>query len=117
MNVELEETEFYAEDLIALLQAEGLKSAKVYQSGGGTATFEIREEPQDEALLIGPGSYDWRNSAKSVFTTDELSYGADQYDVDGELKDEDPEQFYIHPDAELTEVARLVAAEYRKLNS
>lgn len=116
MPVELESTEFYAEDLIKALHAEGLASAKVYQSGGGTATFEIREEPQDEALLIGPGSYDWRDSSKSVFTTDELSYGADSYDVEGELKDEDPEQFYIHPDTELPEVARLVAAEYRKMN-
>lgn len=116
MTVQLEATEFYAEDLIAALSEAGLRNAIVYQSGGGTATFEIREEPQDEALLIGPGSYDWKNPAKSVFTTDELSYGADSYDVDGELKDEDPEQFYIHPDAELSEVARLVTAEYRKMN-
>lgn len=116
MTTPLEETEFYAEDLIAALVAEGLTSAKVYQSGGGCATFEIRQEPQDDAVLIGPGSYDWRNSEKSVFTTDELSYGADPYDVDGEQKDHDPQEFYVASGTPLDEVAKAVASEYRRLN-
>lgn len=116
MTTPLEATEFYAEDLIAALVAEGLTSATVYQSGGSTATFEIRQEPQDDAVLIGPGSYNWREAGKSVFTTDELFYGADPYDVDGNMKDEDPQEFGVESGAALEEVAKAVATEYRRLN-
>lgn len=116
MTTQLEATEFYAEDLIAALAAEGLTSANVYQSGGGTATFEIRQEPEDDAVLIGPGSYNWREAGKSVFTTDELFYGADPYDVDGNMKDEDPKEFSITSGASLEEVAKAVTKEYRRLN-
>lgn len=116
MTDALEETEFYAEDLIKALVAEGLTSAVVYQSGGNCATFEIRQEPQDDAVLIGPGSYNWREAGKSVFTTDELSYGADPYNVDGDLKDEDPQEFSVESGASLEQVAKLVAEEYRRLN-
>ena len=115
MTSKLESTEFYAKDLIEAFAKEGI-TATVFQSGGGTATFEIRTEPHHEAFLIGPGSYDWNNPALSVFTTDELSYGEDQYDVDGEMKDADPENFYIVPETPLGDVAKEIAEAYRKLN-
>lgn len=117
MTTTLESTEFYAKDLIDALAKEGI-TAVVFQSGGNTATITTLISQSDhEAFLIGPGSYDWNVPSKSVFTTDELSYGEDQYDAEGELKDVDPESFYIVPETPIAEVAKIIAEAYRKRNN
>lgn len=117
MTAQLESTEFYAKDLIDALAKEGV-TAVVFQSGGNTATITTLISQSDhEAFLIGPGSYNWDRPGQSIFTTDELSYGEDQYDAEGELKDEDPESFYIVPETAIADVAKEIAEAYRKRNN
>lgn len=116
MTTTLEETEFYAKDLVAALVVEGL-IARVEQTGGGTATFYVQNAPTEEPILIGPGSFSWGNPGNSVFTTEELFIGEDSYDLNDELKDYDPECVSPTLDATLEEVAKMVKVEYDKLNA
>jgi len=112
----LEETEFYAKDLVAELVVVGLV-AYVEQTGGGTATIRVQNAPTEEVILIGPGSYAWGTPGNSVFTTEELFIGEDSYDLNDELKDYDPEAVSPALDATTAEIALMVKAEYDKLNS
>lgn len=116
MTTSLEETVFFAKDLIDALEAEGV-TAVVFQSGGNCATIEIRQEPHHEAFLVGPGSYNWNNPSQSIFTTDELSYGEDVYDVDGEMKEADPVETIVEPNTPLPQVAKEIAEAYRLRNT
>lgn len=116
MTTTLEETEFYAKDLVAELVVIGLV-AYVEQTGGGTATMRVQNTPTEEPVLIGPGSFSWGNPGNSVFTTEELFIGEDSYDLNDELKDYDPECVSPAMDATVEEIAQLVKAEYDKLNS
>jgi hypothetical protein len=112
----LEETEFYAKDLIAELVVVGL-IARVEQTGGGTATIFVQNAPTEEPILIGPGSYNWGTAGNSVFTTEELYIGEDSYDLNDELKDYDPEAVSPAMDATVAEIAQMTKTEYDKLNS
>lgn len=112
----LEETEFYAKDLLSALTAVGL-TATVDQTGGGTATFYVQNAPTEEPILIGPGSFAWGNPGNSVFTTEDLYIGEDSYDLNDELKDYDPEAVSPALDATMEEIALMTKVEYEKLNA
>lgn len=107
--------EFRADILLSALSEQGL-TAHLYQSGGGTATIDIRNEPQHENLLLGPGSFNWKKPGLSVFTTDDFYYGGDLYDADGNEKPADPESFAVAPGTHVTAIAEMVAREYFKVN-
>lgn len=51
----------------------------VWQSGGGTATLTIIPtgglEPDQVAVLVGPGTYDWGTPERSRFYFEDLSVG------------------------------------------
>lgn len=74
-----------AGSLIRALSERGW-SAHVEQTGGGVATLYSRrtytdEEGNERAYVIaGPGSYEWRTPARSLFWWEELSVGRD---IDG----------------------------------
>jgi 3'-phosphoadenosine 5'-phosphosulfate sulfotransferase (PAPS reductase)/FAD synthetase len=112
---EIEGNQFYARDLIDALKNEGIHSAWVWQSGGGTATFVIKENDAHMSFTAGPGSYNWTDAPTSVFTTDELYYGQEYNDY-VEKFDSEPEEFPIAPGTPIPEIARAIAAEYRKVN-
>lgn len=108
---------FPASDLLEPLKAEGLDKATVEQTGGGTATFYIQQEPHHDMVTVGPGSFHWGEPDKSLFTLDEFYYGMDCYDNDGELRDEDPENHRILPGTSMADAAKTIAEFYRKLNN
>ena len=81
----LEANEFYGGDLVAALKEAGFENAFVNQTGGGTATIYVSQSKErtagkvDEIILGGPGSYQWGDPGKSVFTTDDFYIGEEQY--------------------------------------
>ena len=104
---------FKASELIEEMRRHGFE-LQVTQTGGGTATLELQAEGHD-LFLIGPGSYDWANPEDSVFTTDELSYGLDMWEDDGEtLRAEPPQEHMIPPITRLKEAAGIIATAYRQ---
>lgn len=111
----MSENEYFdASVLIEALKAEGL-DAHVWQSGGGTATFYVKQEPTHKEFLIGPGSYHWEQPGKSLFTTDELYAGVD---VDDDNYDAafDGDGITIEPGTSIEDSAKQIAAEYRRVN-
>ena len=108
---------FPASDLLEPLKAEGLDKAYVEQTGGGTATFYIQQEKHHEMVTAGPGRFDWGNPDNSEFTLGEFYYGMDCYDNDGDLRDEDPENFQILPGTSMADAAKAIAEFYRNLNN
>jgi hypothetical protein len=100
---------FDAGDLVDALKAEGL-DAHVGQSGGGTATLYMKQDPAHDEFLIGPGSYHWEDSRKSLLTTDELYYGLDANEH------ADPDMFTVTPGTSIPDMAKQIADAYRTHN-
>lgn len=104
---------FPARELVDAMKAEGFE-LNVTQTGGGTATFELRSEGH-RTFLIGPGAFDWGNALESQFTTSELYYGPDQYDDEGEpLEIPEDEEKTVKPGTPMAEIAKEIAANYRR---
>jgi hypothetical protein len=115
---EIEAGWFPASELLDALKAEGIEDAWVWQSGGGTATFMLPNESTGLPMLVGPGSYHWEDSTKSLFTMDELSYAIDHndwYERFG-LEAEEPENHDIDPSTSIADAAKQIAEQYRKYN-
>lgn len=113
--MEIEDTEFYAENLIKALEEAGFK-AYVEQTGGGTATLYANKVEGDNKILGGPGSYNWREPGKSVFTSDEFFVGEDAYDNDDQPKDHDPESVASESGDDVPALVALFVSEYEKHN-
>ena len=120
----LEDNEFYGEELVKALKEAGFKTAFVEQTGGGTATIYARKteedtpyKERDEHVLGGPGSFDWENSGKSVFTSDEFAIGEEMYYADGETeKDWDPESEWTEAGTSIEEMVAIFEKMYVKAN-
>lgn len=97
--MDLESSEFYGGELVSSLKAAGWTDSYVEQTGGGTATIYARKIETEEYILGGPGSFNWNDPSKSVFTTDEFVVGEDQFDLAGEEKDHDPFMLSVETDA------------------
>lgn len=110
----LGENEFYGRDLIAALQAEGLK-ATIEHTGGGTATMYVDNDPAHEMIVVGPGYFGEGNTG-AIFTTDEMFYSLDYLDRNDNYRAVDPEMFEIAPGTPLQAAARQIAAKYREVN-
>ncbi|MDR6989315.1 hypothetical protein J2Y66_003830 [Paenarthrobacter nitroguajacolicus] len=107
---------FPARELVTAMKAEGLE-LQVGQTGGGTATFFL-QKGGSHTFLIGPGSFNWSEPLESQFTTAELYYGPDQYDEDGEpVEFPDDEEKTIAPGTPMAEIAKEVAANFRRFNT
>lgn len=91
MAEQLNDTQFYGESLLPMLHARGFE-AYVEHTGGHCATFMVTKTGSNDRILIGPGSFNWDEPGKSVFTTDELAIGADLYYVDDTERDADPDE-------------------------
>ena len=107
---------FFAKELTDPIKAEGLK-VNTCQSGGGTATLYIEDpnKPQHDMFLVGPGSYNWGNPDMSQFTMDELSYGLDHWEDDGEeMREEEPESVSIDPSTSVPDAAKQIVAAFKK---
>lgn len=104
---------FQAKELVDAVKAEGFE-LHVLQTGGGTATFELKAEGYP-VYLIGPGSYNWGAPLESEFTTSELYYGPDHYDEDGEPVDvPENEEKTVTPGTAIADVAKEIVAAYRQ---
>lgn len=107
---------FPARGLTEAMVTEGFE-LQVGQTGGGTATFFLQSEGS-HTFLIGPGSYDWNDPLESQFTTAELYYGSDHYDGDGEpVEIPDDEEKTITPGTPMADIAKEVAAAFRRFNT
>lgn len=95
--------------LVDALKEHGL-DANIWQSGGGTATLTIKQDPSHDEVLIGPGSYHWEDPRKSLLTTDELYYGLDA----GEM--EDTIDGTVAPGTSIPDAAKQIADAYKAHN-
>ncbi len=110
--MELEETQFYARELIDALKAVGFRDTTVEQTGGGTATIYARKDTE-EHLLGGPGWFNWLHPSESVFTTDELFVGETDYAPEGvEDKDWDPHTIQITSGASTADIVKAFEEVY-----
>lgn len=91
----------------------------VTQTGGNTATLVFRKDPEDNAILAGPGVFNWNAPALSEFSTGEFYYGPDTIGLngDGEPKYDEPGT-PVDPQnpGTLDEIAEKIKATYAQYN-
>lgn len=78
---ELDPKDFYAETLLDALKSAGWAEAWVEQTGGGTATIYAKRDRGGRFILGGPGSFNWHQAGKSVFSSCEFYIGESQDEV------------------------------------
>lgn len=79
---------FTAEDILSRVREE-FPGSYCNQTGGGTATLEIRKTEDDIAVLAGPGQFHWNAPGESTFHAGEFSVGMDSWKSNGEQRDDD----------------------------